>query len=318
MMANPYLSVVVPFYNEQENIAPLYNEVKRALSRLKKSYELIFVDDGSTDNSLERVKTLRRKDSRIRVIVLRGNFGQSAAINAGFSNSRGSIIVVMDADLQNDPDDIQKLLQKMQEGFDVVSGWRHERQDALSKIIPSRISNWMHRKLTGLGIHDSGCSLKAYKKEAVQGLELYGEMHRYIPALIATRGFKIGEVKVRHRQRKHGKSKYGISRLLKGFLDLMYIHFLTKYGSRPLHFFGLLGLFQITLGIAIGLIKVWDLYRKYAQTGQFAQFGPLLLFSGLLIVVGALFVIFGFLAELITRVYYSKSESKNYFIKEEL
>lgn len=310
------LSIIIPLYNEQDSILSLHKKIKHAMSKLKMSCEIVFVDDGSTDRSLERLKALQRKDKSIRIIVLRKNFGQSAAINAGFSNAKGNVLIVIDADLQNDPEDIPRLLAKMDEGYDVVSGWRDKRQDPLSKTVPSRISNWLHRKLTGLDIHDSGCSLKAYKKESVNDLELYGEMHRYIPALIAIRGFKIGEIKVKHNKREYGKSKYGIDRLLKGFLDLLYIRFLMKYGSRPLHFFGLLGLFQIILGVLIGVVKVWDLYRKYLNTGQFVQFGPLLLFSGFLIIIGILFVIFGFLAELTIRIYYSRSQTKDYIIRE--
>lgn len=309
------LSLIVPVYNEEENIFPLYKNIKHALSKLGKKYEIIFVDDGSTDKSLERIKGLQKKDKNIRIIVLRKNFGQSAAISAGFSNARGGILVVMDADLQNDPNDIPKLLNKINEGFDVVSGWRYKREDPLSKKIPSRISNWMHRKLTGLYIHDSGCSLKAYKKESVKDLELYGEMHRYIPALIAAKGFKIGEVKVEHNLRKHGESKYGGGRILKGFLDLLYIHFLTKYSSRPLHFFGYLGLVPIIIGSIIGFFKTIQQAIQFFS-GKEVVASPLVLFSIFLVIVGILFIIFGFLAELIIRMHYQNAENKNYSIKE--
>lgn len=309
------LSVVIPLYNEEENISPLYSRLKTSLSKLKKTYEIIFVDDGSSDRSLERLRATKKNDSHVRIISFRGNFGQSAAISAGFSNARGNILIVMDADLQNDPDDIQKLLGKLDEGYDVVSGWRYKRQDSPSKIIPSRISNWMHRKLTGIDIHDSGCSLKAYKKESVEGLELYGEMHRYIPALIAAKGFKIGEVRVEHHHRKYGESKYGNSRLIKGFLDLLYIHFLTKYSSRPLHFFGYLGLFPIVLGILIGVYKAVDQALEFLS-GQQVLASPLLLLSVFLVIVGILFIIFGFLAELMIRAHFQKN--KNYSIREML
>ncbi len=317
MKRNSDLSIIIPLYNEEDNVYPLYKKLKPVLSKLKKSYEMIFIDDGSTDKGLEKLKILQKKDKNIKIIVFRKNFGQSAAINAGFSNAKGGILIVMDADLQNDPNDISKLLAKLNEGYDVVSGWRYKRQDNIFKKIPSKISNWMHRKLTGINIHDSGCSLKAYKRESVKDIELYGEMHRYIPSLIAAKGFKVGEVKVEHHYRKHGESKYGGSRLLKGFLDLLYIHFLTKYSSRPLHFFGILGLLQIIAGIVIGLIKMIGLYREYIEFGA-AQFGPLLLFSGMLIIIGTLFVTFGFLAELIIRIYYSKNQNKNYLIKKML
>ena len=309
------LSIIVPLYNEQESIIPLYNKTNPVLLKLKESYEIIFVDDGSTDKSLENLRILQKKQSNIRIIVLRKNFGQSAAINAGFSIARGGIFIVIDADLQNDPDDIPKLLAKVNKGYDLVSGWRHKREDPFSKRIFSKISNWMHRRLTGLDIHDSGCSLKAYKRESVENLELYGEMHRYIPALIAAKGFKVGEIIVKHHQRMYGKSKYGNARVIKGFLDLLYIHFLTKYSSRPLHFFGYLGLLQIIAGIVIGLLKIIGLYREYIKSGT-AQFGPLLLFSGILVIIGTLFVMFGFLAELMIRAHYQNAKNRNYNIKE--
>ena len=315
-MRSPELSIVLPVYNEEDNILPLYQKLTHALKGLKKTYEIIVVDDGSSDGSLEELKKLRKKDRTIRIIVFRKNFGQSAAINAGFSHAKGEVIIVMDADLQNDPDDIKNLLKKMKDRYDVVSGWRFQRDDSLSKRIPSRISNWLHRKLTGLDIHDSGCTLKAYSKGSVEGLELYGEMHRYIPALIAAKGFRIGEVKVEHHAREHGKSKYGGGRLLRGALDLLFIHFMTKYSSRPLHFFGILGILQIMLGFVIAAIKITDLYIKFDRTGQWEQFGPLLLLAFFLIVIGVLFVLFGFLAEIIIRIYFSEPKRTNYLIKE--
>lgn len=315
MKNQPELSVIIPLYNEEDSVFPLYRGIKPVMSRLKKPHEIIFVDDGSTDKSVERIGSLQKGDKNIRTIILRKNFGQSAAISAGFSNAKGDILIVMDADLQNDPNDIPKLLGKMSQGYDVVSGWRYKRSDPLSKKIPSRISNWMHKKLTGLDIHDSGCSLKAYKKETVNDLELYGEMHRYIPALIAAKGFKIGEAKVEHHYRKYGKSKYGSSRLFKGFLDLLYIHFLTKYSSRPLHFFGYLGLFPIIIGVFIGFFKTVQQAAQFFS-GKEVVASPLVLFSIFLIIIGILFIIFGFLAELIIRMHYQNTRNKNYSIKE--
>jgi glycosyltransferase involved in cell wall biosynthesis len=314
-MKIPVLSIVVPVYNEEENVSILYPKLKQPLRRLKKSHEILFVDDGSSDGSLAKLKAIRKKDGSVRILVLRRNFGQSAAINAGFFNARGSIIIVMDADLQNDPSDIGALLRKMEEGYDMVSGWRHKRHDPLGKTIPSKLSNWLHRKLTGLEIHDSGCTLKAYKREAVEGLELYGEMHRYIPALIAAKGFKIGEVKVQHHQRRHGKSKYGTGRLLRGFLDLLFIHFMTKYSSRPLHFFGYLGVIPIVLGIVIGVYKAIDQLLFFLAGGEVVA-SPLLLLAVFLILTGILLIIFGFLAELIIRLHYQQTEGKNYSIRE--
>lgn len=309
------LSIIIPVYNEEESLYPLYKKIKAMLSKSIKSYEIMFIDDGSSDKSLENLKSLQKKDKCIRIIVFRKNFGQSAAISAGFSNAKGNMLIVMDADLQNEPNDIPKLLKKMSEGYDVVSGWRYDREDPLSKKIPSRISNWMHKKLTGLDINDSGCSLKAYKREAVEDLELYGEMHRYIPALIAAKGFKIGEIKVEHHYRKYGKSKYGSSRILKGFLDLLYIHFLIKYSSRPLHFFGYIGLLPIALGAVIGIYKAINQAIEFFS-GKDIVASPLLLFSVFLIIVGILFIIFGFLAELMIRMHSQNTKNKNYSIKE--
>ena len=309
------ISILIPLYNEEENIVLLYKRIKQALLGLKKAHEIIFIDDGSSDNGLLRLKEIQKKDGSVRIIVFRRNFGQSAAISAGFLNSRGKILIVMDADLQNDPSDIRRLLKKIGEGYDVVSGWRYAREDSIFKILSSKISNWMHRKMTGLKIHDSGCSLKAYTRDSVKDLELYGEMHRYIRALIAVKGFNIGEIKVEHHFRKHGKSKYGSSRLIRGFLDLMYIHFLTKYSSRPLHFFGYIGIVPIILGIVIGAAKSAQQAAQFFSGVQVVA-SPLLLFSVFLIIVGILFIIFGFLAEMIIRMQNQNVKGKNYSIKE--
>lgn len=316
MKGKPDLSIIIPLYNEEESLLPLYKKVKDVMPKLGKPCEIIFVDDGSTDKSLENLKGIQRKDNSVKIIVFRKNFGQSAAISAGFLNASGRIFIVMDADLQNDPEDIPGLLDKMSQGYDVVSGWRYEREDPFSKKISSKISNWMHRKLTGLEIHDSGCSLKAYKRESVENLELYGEMHRYIPALISAKGFKIGEIKVEHNYRKYGKSKYSSSRLIKGFLDLMYVHFLIRYSSRPLHFFGYLGTIPILLGIIIGLYKTVQLIilRLFLKVDVFVS--PLLLFAVFLIIVGIIFIIFGFLAELMIRMHYQNVKNKAYSIKD--
>lgn len=310
------LSIIIPVYNEEESLYPLYKKIKAVLSKSGKSYEIMFIDDGSSDTSLENLKSLQKNDKGIKIIIFRKNFGQSAAISAGFSNARGEILVVMDADLQNEPNDILRLLKKIDEGYDVVSGWRYDREDPLSKKLPSRISNWMHKRLTGLNINDSGCSLKAYKRESVSDLELYGEMHRYIPALIAAKGFKIGEIKVEHHYRKFGKSKYGGVRLLKGFLDLLYIHFLTKYSSRPLHFFGGIGLGLVFLGIILGIWRSTVLYIERIIHKLNTPFGSLLLLAIFLIIIGILFITFGFLAELMIRIHYQSAKNKNYSIKE--
>ncbi len=309
------LSIVIPLYNEEENIFPLHQSLKKPLQSIGKSYEIIFVDDGSSDSSFEKLKKVHSADSHTKIIRFRRNFGQSAAISAGFSNSKGKVIVVMDADMQNDPADIPILLDKLAEGYDVVSGWRYDRKDPVFKKSFSKVSNYMHRKLTGLDIHDSGCSLKAYAKESIRDIKLYGEMHRFIPALIASKGFKVGEVKVKHNPRKYGKTKYGFKRLIHGFLDLIYIHFWIKYSDMPLHFFGYMGLASLILGLIIGVVKATQQAILFFSGHEIAA-SPLLLFSVFLIIVGILFIMFGFLAEMKVRLHYDEGNAKNYEIKE--
>ena len=313
-MAKIELSIVVPLYNECENITVLHKEISDVMRKLNKKYEIIFIDDGSTDKSFEELEKIHRVDKSVKVIKFRRNFGQSAAINAGFSNSKGDVIVVMDADLQNDPKDILKLVSKLNEGYDVVSGWRFKRNDSLSKRLFSKISNWLHKKLTKLEVHDSGCTLKAYTRESIKDLNLFGEMHRFIPALIAAKGFKITEVKVNHRERKYGKTKYGTTRLVHGFLDLIYIKFWTKYSTRPLHFFGYLGIMPIILGIVIGIIKVLGLIRLFLNKEPIIV-SPLLLFAVFLVIIGILLILFGFLAEMNVRMYAPQANKQNYQIE---
>ncbi|MHA2215346.1 MAG: glycosyltransferase family 2 protein [Candidatus Hodarchaeales archaeon] len=305
-----FLSIVIPLYNEEESIHSLYEKLKDNLRKIGKSYEIIFIDDGSTDRTFEAIKNIRKKDRNTEVISFRKNFGQTAAIKAGFDNAKGEIIVTMDGDLQNDPGDIEKLLKKVEEGYEVVSGWRHNRKDPILKKIPSKISNWLNNKLSGLDIHDSGCTLKAYKKEATEDLELYGEIHRYIPAILDWRGFKVGEVKVRHHPRKYGKTKYGQWRLVKGFLDLVNLKFWTQYSSRPLHFFGPIGLLQLLLGFFIGLYL--SILRLFF--GQSLANRPLLFAAILLMLLGVQFITFGFLSEIMIKVYFGSVQGKNYDI----
>jgi len=304
------ISVIIPVYNEEKNLFLLYQELNNVLVPLRKTYEIIFIDDGSKDNSLKILKQIALKDKNIKVIELRKNFGQTAAFSAGFDNAQGNILVTMDSDLQNDPRDIPRLIEEINKGYDVVSGWRFRRRDSFTKKITSFFSNKLARKLTRLNIHDFGCSLKAYKKEAIESVELYGEMHRYIPALVAMKGFKVCEIKVNHRQRKHGKTKYGINRLLKGFLDLTYIKFWSSYSTRPLHFFGLLGIFQYFMSLAIIVEQIIKaiIIKKLVV-------GPLLLLAVLLIITGTLFIIFGFLGEIIIRTYFAKTGEKTYSIR---
>lgn len=307
-MVQKELSVVIPCFNEEENVLELYLQLRNVLGKLKKSYEILFIDDGSTDSTLKILKKINEKDKNVKIIQFRKNFGQTAALSAGFSNAKGKIIITMDGDLQNDPDDIHLLLEKIKEDYDVVSGWRYSRKDSFTKKIFSKISNWLARKLTDTPIHDSGCTLKAYRREPLKNIELYGEMHRYIPSLLAMQGFSITEVKVNHRQRKYGKTKYGNLRLLKGILDLAYITFWGGYSTRPLHFFGLLGVFQILLGSVLGLYNL----LKYQLS---LNVGPLLLLSVLLIIIGIQFIMIGFLGEILIRTYYGSLRETTYKIK---
>ena len=223
------ISVVIPVYNEIENLSRLYEELLEVLDTIDQDYEIIFIDDGSTDGSFNLLREMGESDEKVHVIKLRRNFGQTAALQAGFNAAKGEILITLDADLQNDPNDIPRLIEKIEEGWDVVSGWRKNRNDSISKKIPSKILNWLSRRMTNLKIHDLGCTLRAYKKEAVQNLELYGELHRYLLILISWRGFKITEIEVNHRKREHGKTKYGYSRIITGFLDLVLVKFLLSY-----------------------------------------------------------------------------------------
>jgi glycosyltransferase involved in cell wall biosynthesis len=247
------------------------------------------------------------------VIKFRKNFGQTTALQAGFDFASGDVVITMDADMQNDPADIPKLLEKIEENWDVVSGWRYERKDPMSKRLLSKIQNWLARRVTSLNIHDFGCSLKAYKKEVLKNVKLYGEMHRYIPALVSMGGFSITEVKVRHHPRKYGKTKYDLRRLLKGLLDLIYVKFWADYSTRPLHLFGLFGILLLVIGFVIGLYKV---LIEFIYFGLPLELGPLLMLAVLLLIMGVQFMIFGFLGEIQIRTYYNTAKEPSYSIKE--
>ncbi len=305
------ISIVIPIFNEEENIQILYSELNKILEELKKDYEIIFVDDGSNDRSFEILEKIHNEDKNVKIIKFRKNFGQTAAISAGFEKAKGEVVITMDADLQNDPNDIPCLLEKISEGYDVVSGWRKGRKDPLlRKKIPSKISNFLTRKLTGVNIHDFGCTLKAYKKEVLTDLELYGEMHRYIPAIVAWKGFRLSEIEVKHLPRKFGKSKYGIWRIMKGFLDLLVVVFWQKYSTRPIHLFGALGILMGFFGFLIGVYLT--ILRIFYNEG--IKDRPLLLLGILLIILGVQFIIFGLLADIMIKIYYRKKE-KSYSIE---
>lgn len=306
------LSVVIPAFNEKENLPELYLKLIKVLDQYK-SYELIFVDDGSTDGTFDVLKELSRKDARVKVIKLRRNFGKSAALAAGFDFSRGKVIVTMDADLQNDPEDIQKVLSKISDGYDFVVGWRAERKDPfLRKIVPSVIFNWLTSKITGVKLHDHDCGLKAFKKEVISNIRLFGDFHRFLPVLAAWNGAKVTEIKVRHHPRKHGKSKYGFKRLFRGLLDLIVVKFLMDYSTRPMHFFGIIGIFCFILGFTLGMYLTAEKLLFNASIGD----RPLLILSVLLIVVGIQLLMMGLLGELLIRVYFESSGKDIYYIEE--
>lgn len=290
------LSFVIPAKNEEASIASLYEEIKSVLIKIKTPYEIIFIDDGSTDSTFEKFKKLHRKDKRVKLIRLRGNFGKSVALRVGFNATLGDIIFTMDADLQDDPKEIPNFLKKLDEGYDLISGWKKERNDPqLQKVIPSRIINSLTRFLTGVPIHDTNCGFKAYRRIVTENLSLYGELYRFIPVIAYRQNFKVGEVEVLHRKRLHGKTKYGWERGIKGILDLLTIIFLTGFIRRPGHFFGSLGIGSFFLGFLIGL------YIAYLRitTGSIQSHHPLLFLGMLLMIIGVQLISTGLLAEML-------------------
>jgi glycosyltransferase involved in cell wall biosynthesis len=308
-------SVVVPFFNEQENIPPLYMKITEVMDALGEPYELIFVDDGSRDNSFKVLSDIYEHDHRVNLVRLRRNFGQTAALKAGFDFARGEIIISMDGDLQHDPEEIPRFLEKIEEGFDLVSGWRYARRDHwLMRQLPSRAANWMMAKLSGIDLHDFGTTFKAYRREIIQEIHLYGELHRFIPALAGSTGARITEVPITDLARKNGKSNYGIGRTLRVFLDLIIVKFLQDYSTRPLQFFGLLGIGGVTLGV---LDATYLLYEKFAHgVTIMTQHGPLLLTGVALFVSGVQLVSMGLLGEIMARTYYESQNKPIYALRE--
>lgn len=307
------LSIVIPLYNEEETVESLYAKLKTALEGLGREYEIIIVDDGSTDGSFDVLKRLHQDDQRLKVIRFRRNFGQTAAFAAGFDRSQGEVVITMDADLQNDPADIPLLLEKIGEGYDVVSGWRLPRQDPfLTRRLPSMIANWLISQVTGVRLHDYGCSLKAYRREVVKNVQLYGELHRFIPAIANWMGVSVAEVPVRHYPRRFGKSKYGLSRTARVLLDLLTVRFLLSYSTRPIHIFGGLGLISFVAGIGLG---GYLSYVKFAL-GQKIGERPLLLLAILLMVMGVQLISMGLLGELVVRTYYETLDKPIYAVRE--
>ena len=289
------ISVVVPVHEEERTVALLFDELQAALDPLEQPWEAVFVDDGSTDGSFAALTRLHNLHDNIRVVRLRRNFGKAAALAAGFANAEGDVVVTIDADLQDDPAEIPRLLAKLDEGFDLVSGWKAHRRDPITRRALSRIFNWVTGRVSGLRLHDLNCGLKAYRAEVVQGLRLYGELHRFIPVLAHYRGHRIAELPVNHRPREHGRSRYGVERYLRGFLDLLTVSFIGRYRYRPLHLFGGLGLGLGALGLAV-LVYLTILKIGGEAIGR----RPLLILGVLLVVVGLQFFSLGLISELIT------------------
>ena len=305
------LSVVIPVYNEEENIQLLHERLKNALDSLKKEYEIIFVDDGSTDQTLSLLEKIQAVDKNVIILSLRRNFGQTAAFAAGFDFARGDVVVTMDGDLQNDPADIPKLLELIKDN-DLVSGWRKKRKDPFfTRRLPSMAANWLISNVTGVKLHDYGCSLKAYKREVIKNLKLYGEMHRFIPAVASWYGVRVAEVETVHHPRMHGKSKYGISRTLKVVLDLITVKFLQSFSTKPIQFFGPVGVLSGFLGFLILLYLSMDKILFGHDIGG----RPLLLLGALLIIVGIQLIGMGLLGEMLVRVYHESQRKPIYVIK---
>jgi glycosyltransferase involved in cell wall biosynthesis len=289
-----YISVIIPVYNEEGNIRLLYNELYPVLTAINQEYEILFIDDGSSDTTFRELSALVSLNHRVKILKFRKNFGKSAALNAAFHYATGGIVITMDGDLQDDSQEIPRFIAKINEGFDLVSGWRSPRNDPWGKRVPSQIFNTLTRLITRVDLHDVNCGFKAYKKEVVKNLRLYGEMHRYIPALVAWNGYTITEIIIRHRRRQSGKSKYRISRIIKGLMDLIAVKFLTNYASRPLHVFGAAGIASLFAGTAIG---IYLLFLKFLRDEAIGE-RPLLLLASLLIFVGFQFVSLGLLGEM--------------------
>jgi glycosyltransferase involved in cell wall biosynthesis len=306
------VSIVIPVYNEEESIPHMYRELTDVLSVSDTEYELIFVDDGSKDDSLSVLSEFAKVDPAIKIIEFRRNFGQTAAMAAGLEHTTGDVVVTLDGDLQNDPKEIPRMIAKLEEGYDMVAGWRRDRQDKfVSRKLPSMIANWLISKATNVHLHDYGCTLKVMTGEVARGIKLYGEMHRFIPALADQFGAKIVEMPVNHRERRFGTSKYGISRTIRVILDLLTVKFLLGYSKRPIHLFG-------TVGVITGMMGVLLLaYMTYQRLFMHIPMGnrPLLALGVMLVTIGLQFLVFGLLAEVLARTYYESQDKRTYSVR---
>jgi glycosyltransferase involved in cell wall biosynthesis len=308
----PHISVVVPIYNEVESIPKLLNKIYDSLETTGLNYELICVDDGSSDGSTDLLRQEAEKRSYLKAIILRRNYGQTPAMAAGFNHATGEVIVTLDGDLQNDPVDIPLLLDQLNQGYDVVSGWRKDRQDHWTRVLPSKIANRLIGKMTDVKLHDYGCSLKAYRADVAADMKLYGELHRFLPALAAIEGARITEIPVKHHERQHGRSKYGLDRTFRVVMDLLTISFIKKFLTRPMHVFGSLGFVALLLGIAFGSYLTFAKYILGEAIGD----RPLLIFSVLLTLTGIQLFCFGLLAELLMRTYHESQDRPIYRVRE--
>jgi glycosyltransferase involved in cell wall biosynthesis len=311
---NLEVSVVVPLLNEEKNIKPLYKEINDAMAG-RFQYEIIFVDDGSSDGSFALLCEISKSDPRVKIIKLRRNFGQTAAMSAGFDHARGKIICPCDGDGQNDPADIPALVAKLDEGYDIVSGWRKKRHDkAITRRIPSMLANKLIAAITGIGLHDFGCTLKAYRREVLEETRLYGEMHRFIPALAGWAGARVGELVVNHRPRTEGAAKYGLGRTFKVILDLITVKFLGSYSTKPIYIFGGVG---GICGLGAVISGLFVLYQKFISAGHLAMNrNPLLILTAILIITSVQFILMGLLAEIMVRTYHESQNRPTYVIKE--
>lgn len=307
------ISIVIPVFNEEENVTELHSRLTEVLSKLGKTYEIIWVDDGSIDGTLDVLRQLVNKSNNVRIIAFRRNFGQTAALSAGFNFANGDVIIPMDGDLQNEPEDIPRLLNKIDEGFDVVSGWRKKRKDRMiTRRIPSFLANWIISRITGVHLHDYGCTLKVYRKEVVKNIHLYGEMHRFIPALASWMGVSVTEIEVKHNPRRRGKTKYSLSRTPRVILDLINVKFLLSYSTRPIQIFGGIGIFLFFLSfISLAAVVAMRVFRGTDMTGN-----PLLYLSILFVIVGGQFITLGLLGEINIRAYHESQKRPIYAIKE--
>ncbi len=304
------LSIIIPLYNEEENVQLLFDELKAVMEMLGRSYEIVMLDDGSKDKTFEKLTAIAEADANVVVMRFRRNFGQTAALSAGIERARGKVIIPMDGVLQNDPADIPRLLEKMAEGFECVSGWRKDRKDSGARVLPSKIANWLISRLSGVYIHDYGCTMKAYKRDVIEGVRLYGEMHRFVPIYAHWQGARVTEMVTNHRERRFGQSKYGFERIFKVLLDVMVVKFLFSYLSKPIYIFGGFGMSAIALSfVAIGIATYWKLagIRDFVTT-------PLPLFAGIAGLVGVQSILVGLLAEVVVRTYFESQNKRPYVI----